>query len=217
MTDQPSITSTVEGKRTTFTIKLKVTDAPHTVVPGRIMEPTSVRLRWDCAEGREELLGAEIFGPSVTTYGNDGKQTSATFLYPDLVPEWVAELAAQYRDQVLVTAPGSTAGEVIEDGGERPGTTTATYDRVIDCIKRQVAKLNEALGLPADEGATFGYIGGIDGLRDDRKYYVFLPHPGRMGTSTDLVGGFAHGDEAGARALACTLGGMLTLARWRNS
>lgn len=40
-------------------------------------------------------------------------------------------------------------------------------------------------------GITFGYIGnvGVDrsGPFDDRSWYVFLPHPGRIGTYADRV------------------------------
>jgi len=41
---------------------------------------------------------------------------------------------------------------------------------------------------------SFGYIGncGVDrsGPFDDRSWYVFLPHPGRVGTPRDNVGGY---------------------------
>lgn len=41
---------------------------------------------------------------------------------------------------------------------------------------------------------SFGYIGnvGVDrsGPFDDRSWYVFLPHPGRVGTPADCVGGY---------------------------
>lgn len=112
-------------------------------------------------------------------------------------------------------------------------TATATYDRLIAQIERQVALLNEALGLSTefDEHSrrnfrrncvTFGYtgglgyVGGIDGLRDDRLFFAFLPVQGRERTEEDQIGGFAHGDEDGARNLARALGGMVTLARWQK-
>jgi hypothetical protein len=45
---------------------------------------------------------------------------------------------------------------------------------------------------------SFGYIGncGVDrsGPFDDRSWYVFLPHPGRVGGITDRVGGFRTAD-----------------------
>lgn len=47
-------------------------------------------------------------------------------------------------------------------------------------------------------GISFGYIGnvGVDrsGSYDDRSWYVFLPHPGRVGGYIDRVGGFATAD-----------------------
>lgn len=43
-------------------------------------------------------------------------------------------------------------------------------------------------------GLTFGYLGNVgtdrNGRYDDRSWYVFLPHPGRVGTTNDSVGGF---------------------------
>ncbi len=40
-------------------------------------------------------------------------------------------------------------------------------------------------------GITFGYIGNVGVYRsgpfDDRSWYVFLPHPGRVGTISDRV------------------------------
>ena len=43
-------------------------------------------------------------------------------------------------------------------------------------------------------GVTFGYLGncGTDsrGAFDETSWYVFLPHPGRIGIWTDRVGGY---------------------------
>lgn len=42
---------------------------------------------------------------------------------------------------------------------------------------------------------TFGYIGNCGVARwgkfDDRRWYLFLPHPGRVGTPHDSVGGYS--------------------------
>lgn len=42
---------------------------------------------------------------------------------------------------------------------------------------------------------TFGYIGNVGVYRsgpfDDRRWYIFLPHDGRVGTSADRVGGYS--------------------------
>ena len=40
-------------------------------------------------------------------------------------------------------------------------------------------------------GISFGYIGNVDRWGDDRSWYVFLPHPGRVGTMLDRVGGYS--------------------------
>jgi hypothetical protein len=37
-------------------------------------------------------------------------------------------------------------------------------------------------------GITFGYIGNVERWGDDRTWYVFLPHPGRVGDREDAVG-----------------------------
>lgn len=60
-----------------------------------------------------------------------------------------------------------------------------------DYINRLVALLSEKTGI----AFTFGYVGNTYGIpdtpayRDDRIYYVFAPHPGRVGTSRDSIGG----------------------------
>jgi hypothetical protein len=102
MTDQPSVTSTVHSKETTFFVVLDVTGAPHTPKPytQQVINPHRVRLEWNCTtEGRDEKLSVEIYGPRVLKDGSDGQQLDARF-WRD-VPAWIAELAAQYRGQVL--------------------------------------------------------------------------------------------------------------------
>ena len=95
--------------------------------------------------------------------------------------------------------------------------TTTDYDRRIACIEKLVLKLNEALGLdPADYSnrVSFGYIGNCGPNYDDRSWYVFLPHPGRVGQPADRMGGFATGDAAGAATLHAQLSGAVTIARF---
>jgi len=36
-------------------------------------------------------------------------------------------------------------------------------------------------------GITFGYIGNVEQWCDDRSWFVFLPHPGRVGRYNDSV------------------------------
>lgn len=79
----------------------------------------------------------------------------------------------------------------------------ATYARMTRLIEAGVATLNEVLGLTdADHShkVTFGYIGNCSpsGANDDRRWYVFLPHPGRVGTMDDTLGGFSTGNASGA-------------------
>ena len=42
------------------------------------------------------------------------------------------------------------------------------------------------------EGVSYGYIGNVwgDGT-DDRSWSIFLPHPNRVGTAADRIGGHA--------------------------
>ncbi|CAB4189613.1 hypothetical protein UFOVP1196_4 [uncultured Caudovirales phage] len=63
-----------------------------------------------------------------------------------------------------------------------PNTTT------LEALQAKVTELQAEL-----PGITFGYIGNCgvnrNGPFDDRSWYIFLPHPGRVGTSDDRVGG----------------------------
>jgi len=87
----------------------------------------------------------------------------------------------------------------------------ARYDRLVGQVHVLLARLNEAIG----GGATFGYLGNLDTcFGDDRSWYVFLPHPGRAGTSADRLGGFGTGDAAGVKALVAQLCGALTMAEY---
>lgn len=91
---------------------------------------------------------------------------------------------------------------------EAPVTTR--WDRAKGEVQRQVDQLNAALHYSTgmdDPHVTVGYIGngrmsasGWD-LRGVR-WYVFLPHPGRVGKDDDSLGGVAHGDADGMFALA---------------
>jgi len=53
---------------------------------------------------------------------------------------------------------------------------------------------NQALKIIATElGTDFssGYIGNVERGRDDRAWYFFAPHPGRVGEAADRWGGCA--------------------------
>lgn len=70
----------------------------------------------------------------------------------------------------------------------RPGAMTDS-----ERCRRLVELIAEATG----EEWTFGYIGNVDGAHDDRSWFAFRPHPGRVGTSDDRIGGHSTEDLDG--------------------
>ncbi len=63
--------------------------------------------------------------------------------------------------------------------------------------------MNAALNTIASELAgevTTGYLGNISRDRDDRSWYFFAAHPGRVGTHADTWGGCATQEELIIRA-----------------
>lgn len=52
-----------------------------------------------------------------------------------------------------------------------------------------VAILQERIDALAKElpGITFGYTGNLERWGDDRTWFVFLPHPGRVGRYNDSI------------------------------
>jgi hypothetical protein len=89
----------------------------------------------------------------------------------------------------------------------RPAAPT-TQER----CQKQVARLAELTGI----AFTFGYIGNCSGIpgtpawRDDRSWFVFAPHPGRVGTHEDSFGGVRTEDLA---ELLPLISGAIALAR----
>lgn len=92
------------------------------------------------------------------------------------------------------------------------------YDRAVTHIEQQVDRLNSALGLddqPHGRRVTYGYIGDLTpGGTDSRRWYVFLPHPGRYGTAADRLGGHATDDVDGAKHTATLVAGATLIAEW---
>lgn len=97
-------------------------------------------------------------------------------------------------------------------------TTTARFDRILTMIREQVDALNEAYGLDTGFDArgvqhpcvTFGYIGNDANV----SHYVFLPHPGRIGTDEDHIGnGFGYNDERGAAATLAAVASAVKIAK----
>lgn len=87
--------------------------------------------------------------------------------------------------------------------------------KIVERLERMTKRLAEVSG----EDVRFGYLGncnfarpGTPAYRDDRSWCVFLPHPGRVGTSADRIGGHG-GDEL--EALIPLVAGALKLATWQ--
>jgi hypothetical protein len=85
-------------------------------------------------------------------------------------------------------------------------TATTTRTTTAPRCERLVQMIAEVTG----EGWTFGYIGNVSHERDDRAWYAFRPHPGRVGTHADRIGGQSTADLA---ELADMVAGALAMAR----
>lgn len=81
-----------------------------------------------------------------------------------------------------------------------------------DICHRLVSVLSKHTGIEW----SFGYLGntygspGTPAFRDDRTWYAFASHPGRIGTANDSIGGLSNPSELipllqGAVALALVL------------
>lgn len=90
---------------------------------------------------------------------------------------------------------------------------TEKYERARRSIERLVLQINEVIG----GGATFGYIGNVERWGDERCWMVFLPHPGRVGTDGDHIGGFSTDDVVGALLTVSQLQGALKALKWSRS
>lgn len=94
----------------------------------------------------------------------------------------------------------------------------ARFDRQKEFLLAEIAELNALLGLTdAKHKVTFGYIGNLSNSRDDRTWMVFLPHPGRVGTSDDQVGYFSTGNLEGIVAARRALKAVTQGARLARS
>lgn len=78
-----------------------------------------------------------------------------------------------------------------------------------DC-QRIVKRIAEVTG----EAWTFGYIGNLTPHGDDRGWFAFRPHPGRVGTSADRIGGVGTDD---LESLVPVLRGALRMAMMLNA
>lgn len=96
------------------------------------------------------------------------------------------------------TAPHTTARR---SALRRPGAKTDS-----ERCRALVERIAEATG----EEWTFGYLGNVTPAGDERSWYAFRPHPGRVGTYEDRIGGQATADVG---ELVTVLGGALAMAR----
>lgn len=87
---------------------------------------------------------------------------------------------------------------------------TATAQPTTDQLSARLAHLAYRLTERTGIEWSIGYIGNVTPARDDRTWYAFAAHPGRIGTSADRIGGVATDDLA---TLATMLSGALALAR----
>jgi hypothetical protein len=80
-----------------------------------------------------------------------------------------------------------------ELGGTEASLTTVAYgtdDTAITPLVEQLRAFVKDLAEVSGIDYTFGYIGNLDArFGDDRIWYVFAPHPGRVGTDKDRFGG----------------------------
>lgn len=67
------------------------------------------------------------------------------------------------------------------------------YNRDYDACQRLTELLTKKTGI----SWTFGYLGNCSGIpgtpafKDDRRWYAFAAHPGRVGTALDSIGGYS--------------------------
>ena len=64
--------------------------------------------------------------------------------------------------------------------------TDEATEKALKRCRRAVEFLNER----TDITWTFGYLGNCGHNYDDRSWYAFAVHPGRVGTHKDSIGGF---------------------------
>lgn len=103
-------------------------------------------------------------------------------------------------------------GHVVAAGKEREHAVSYMTEKSV-LVERQMpsAWLQDAVEFlkPQLPGITFGYLGNVESWGDDREWYIFLPHPGRVGKYGDGVslghtnhGYIAVGQWAGLEAQA---------------
>lgn len=86
-------------------------------------------------------------------------------------------------------------------------TTTNDLTEVVEKCERLVTRLSATSGI----AFKFGYIGNCDGRGyDDRGWYAFAAHPGRVGNADDRIGGYRTSELA---ELIPVLQGALEMAK----
>lgn len=104
----------------------------------------------------------------------------------------------------------------VSDRTATPEEIAAAYTRQEALLRDEIAALNSELGL-VDHKITFGYLGNLSNTRDDRLWFVFLPHPGRTGTAADRLGGFTTGELDGIVSARAALRSFARGARFARS
>lgn len=60
----------------------------------------------------------------------------------------------------------------------------------LEAARIREERFNRQMKRLLPEGWTWGYIGNLERGNDDRSWFIFVPHPGRVGQAEDRIGGF---------------------------
>lgn len=85
--------------------------------------------------------------------------------------------------------------------------TTSPAARRPRTAHERCTRIVEMIAAATGDEWTLGYIGNVDRHGDDRPWFAFRAHPGRVGTAADRIGGLDLED------LAPVLSGALQMAR----
>lgn len=83
--------------------------------------------------------------------------------------------------------------------------TNAITPPVLTREQQAQARFDRMMKATLPEGWSYGYIGNVDHKTDDRAWFIFAPHPGRVGTPKDRIGGFSTEDRHKLTGLAAAI------------
>lgn len=93
--------------------------------------------------------------------------------------------------QVKIVEGDSIDGDFLPKALVKGITIRAIRERVAAMRTAEAEFFRRGDELKAEfPGVSYGYIGNLETGWDDRSYSIFLPHPGRVGTSSDRVGDY---------------------------